>query len=103
MEFPQDDAEGKRAQGWTPQTIVDRPHNFYLQVIHASGVISLLALLVLVAGFLLESKEIAINTAVLSYLVNVAFTDSSSSVAPLFWIFLGTGVGRLKSLNKEKS
>lgn len=103
MEFPQDDAAGKRAQGWTPETIVDRPHNFYLQVLHASGLISLLALLVLFAGFLLESKEIAINAAVLSYLVNVLFTDSSSSVAPLFWIFLGTGVGRLKSLNKEKS
>ncbi len=102
MEFPQGDAAGKRAQGWQPETIVDRPHNFYLQVIHASGVISLIALLVLFGGFLLESKEIAINAAVLSYLVNVFFTDSCTSVAPLFWILLGTGVGRLKSLNKEK-
>lgn len=96
MDFPQDDAVGKRAQGWTPETIVDRPHNFYLQVLHASGGISLIALLLLFAGFLLESKEVAINAAVLSYLVNVFFTDSCTSVAPIFWILLGTGVGRLK-------
>jgi O-antigen ligase len=102
MEFPNDDAKGKIAQGWTPETVVDRPHNFYLQVLHASGGLSLIALLVLFAGFLLESKEVAINAAVLSYLVNVFFTDSCTSVAPLFWILLGTGVGRLKSLNKEK-
>lgn len=103
LEFPQNDPVGKVAQGWKPQDVVDRPHNFYLQVLHASGGISLIALLVLFAGFLLESKEIAINAAVLSYLVNVFFTDSCTSVAPLFWIMLGTGVGRLKSLNKEKS
>jgi hypothetical protein len=103
MEFNQDDAKGKIEQGWTPQTIVDRPHNFYLQVLHASGLLSLVALLVLFAGFFVESKEVALNAAVLSYLVNVFFTDSCTAVAPLFWIFLGTGVGRLKSLNKEKS
>lgn len=102
MEFPNDDVAGKKAQGWTPETIVDRPHNFYLQVLHASGGLSLIALLLLFAGFLLESKEVALNAAVLSYLVNVFFTDSCTSVAPLFWILLGTGVGRLKSLNKEK-
>lgn len=102
MEFPQNDAAGKRAQGWTPETIVDRPHNFYLQVLHASGGLALIALLAVFAGFLLLSKEVAINAAVISYLVNVFFTDSCTSVAPLFWILLGTGVGRLKTLHREK-
>lgn len=102
MDFPQNDAKGKIANGWKPETVVDRPHNFYLQVLHASGGISLIALLALFGKFLLESKEIALNAAVLSYLVNVFFTDSCTSVAPIFWILLGTGVGRLKILNREK-
>lgn len=103
LEFDQTDAKGKLAQGWQPATVVDRPHNFYLQTLHATGLLSLLGLLIFFAGFLLESKEVAINAAVLSYLVNVLFTDSCTSVAPLFWIILGTGVGRLKILKKEKS
>jgi O-antigen ligase len=97
VKFPQGDAAGKRAQGWTPELVVDRPHNFYLQVLHASGLISLVALLALFGAYFIKSKEVALNAAVLSYLVNVCFTDSCTSVAPLFLIILGTGVGRLKN------
>jgi hypothetical protein len=92
----QDDAVGKRAQGWDPKLIIDRPHNFYLQVLHDSGGIALLSLLALFGWFILNSKDLAINAAVISYLVNVFFTDSCTSVAPLFWIILGSGVGKIK-------
>lgn len=93
LEFPQDDAKGKMANGWSPSISVDRPHNFYLQVLHGSGILSLIAILSLFTAFFIQSKELCLKAAVLSYLIDVFFTDSCTSVAPLFWIALGTGVG----------
>lgn len=111
MYFPQQDAVGKLMYLGSTHKIVDKPHNIYLQQAINTGIISLLALLVLWGGYLLQSliiywqsdfkdwkarAGVAIMAAVAAYLVTGFFNDSVISVAPVFWILLGTGI----SLNR---
>ncbi len=95
--------------------VVDKPHNMYLQIAINTGVISLIALLVLwgiyiVSSLMLYSKisfakteEIiggACMISIIGYLTAALFNDSVNSVAPLFWLILGLGISinfRLKN------
>lgn len=98
--------------------IVDKPHNYYLQVAHDTGVLSLLTLLTLFGYYIaqsirlqfkvktdseLKSISLAILAGVLGYLIAAIFNDSTVHVAPLFWVLLGTGfaTNRLLIENKE--
>ncbi len=113
LKFPQADTPEKLANGWPRGTVIDRPHNFYLNTLYSSGVLGLCTVLFLFFTFfcdvyLVQRNNkclIPISAAVLSYLLNVFFTDSCTAVAPLFWIILGTGVGLINDskINKSKS
>ncbi len=108
MYFPQEDVVGKFMHLGSSHRIVDKPHNLFLQQAINTGIISLLALLVLWGGYLLEGFKlyfksdfeswqakigVAVMAAVTAYLVTGIFNDSVVSVAPVFWVLLGTGIG----------
>ena len=104
--FPQDDYIGKLNNFGKVNVVVDKPHNFYLQVAHDSGFISLIALLLFFASYFIHSLRLyffnksesfivnigkIIMCSVLGYLIAAIFNDSVVYVAPYFWILLGAG------------
>ncbi|NLV49052.1 MAG: O-antigen ligase family protein, partial [Clostridiaceae bacterium] len=106
MYYPQDDIIGKLNTFRDIRAVVDKPHSFYIQVAHNTGVISLLALLVLFGFYLIQSVKLywkrrssdtwviagkIIMGAVLAYLITSIFNDSVIYVAPIFWTLLGAG------------
>lgn len=117
MKFPQRDYLGKYYAYDTPNMIVDKPHNLYLQIGINQGIIALLAFLALTLGYIAESiklyalkdtyasKEamgIATMLSIVGYLGAGFFNDSIVSVAPIFWILLGTGVAINYLVKKER-
>lgn len=106
--FPQNDLVGKYyAYNGDMWQIVDKPHDFYLQVGINTGIISLLALLSLFIAYFIKSVKLYIRNnyddfasragvgvfvAVFGYLGAAFFNDSIVSVAPVFWILLGLGI-----------
>lgn len=115
--FPQQDFFGKMLAYNNDRDFIDKPHCFYLQTAINTGVISLIALLVLFIMYIgsclklyfngifdNESKYygLAIFGATLSYLITMIFNDSVVAVAPIFWILLGIGININLSLRKNK-
>ena len=113
VRFPQHDVLGKINTGGTPRIVVDKPHNLYLQTIVSTGLISFLALIVLFATYCLlcfrhirmldqddirRWMSIGIFVAICGYLIAGLFNDSVVSVAPIFWILWGLGIGLASSL-----
>ena len=116
IDFPQDDYIGKFNNIDDIKTLVDKPHNFYIQVAISTGLVSLLALLVLFCMYIFRSGWIYIKkngdsigfflgagcfAAVCGYLVAAVFNDSVVSVAPVFWTLLGMGIA-LNRLQGQK-
>lgn len=113
--FPQDDFLAKSNAFSDPNTVVDKPHNLYLQIATNTGVLSLLSLLIfwgiyIINSFKLYSKMVydsldkyvgaSCLIGVIGYLSAGMFNDSVISVAPLFWGMLGLGISinfRLKN------
>lgn len=107
FEFPQKDYIGKYWAYGTPTMLVDKPHNLYLQILLNDGLIALFAFLAIILIYSIDSLKlytrkdkytksqlIGICTflGVIGYLFAGFFNDSVVSVAPVFWIVLGTGV-----------
>jgi hypothetical protein len=105
--FPQNDFVGKLKAYGTTSIFVDKPHNLYLQVGINTGIISLLAMISIFLIYMLSSIKLYINSnfdntykvaggaifaAVCGYLGAAFFNDSVVSVAPVFWILIGTGI-----------
>lgn len=105
--FPQNDFFGKWYAYDTPHMVVDKPHNLYLQIALNQGCIALVAFLVAVLLYIVQSmklytrkmdytlKEImgcACMGAVVGYLGAGVFNDSVVSVAPIFWVIWGFGI-----------
>ncbi|WP_312700296.1 O-antigen ligase family protein [Sedimentibacter sp.] len=120
MVFPQEDYVGRFNVGsyGMLDIIIDKPHNMYLQTAINTGVISLLALLAIWGMYLFDSFKIyikgnmesfteymgaAIFLSITAYLTAGLFNDNIISVAPLFWILLGTGIGINGMLKTNKS
>ncbi len=116
--FPQNDLLGKWWAYDTPNMIVDKVHNLYLQYFINNGGLALLGFLVLVITYIVQSfklyafkgyyenKEImgiATFLSVMGYLGAGMFNDSVVSVAPIFWILLGTGIVLNFIINQEKT
>ncbi len=97
LNFPQ------HSRGMYPATIVDRPHNMYLNVWYSAGFLSLLACAWVVADFFGERKSIALTMGVLGFLIAGLFTDSVVSVTPYFMLMLSEGLqcGHSKRLRGE--
>ncbi|WP_420482082.1 O-antigen ligase family protein [Clostridium beijerinckii] len=121
--FPQNDLIGLYYTYGSPNTIVDKPHNLYLQIALNDGIIALLAFLAIMVIYIVDSMKLyalkkdftksqklgaATCLGVIGYLFAGIFNDSVVSVAPVFWIVLGVGVslnymnrtGMKKKLNK---
>lgn len=107
LHFPQNDFFGKWYAYGTPYMIVDKPHNLYLQIALNQGVVALIAFLVVMILYIVQSiklyackeaysiKEImgsACLVAVVGYLGAGLFNDSVVSVAPIFWVILAFGM-----------
>lgn len=117
LEFPQNDRLAKWWAYDTPNMLVDKPHNLYLQIALNEGVLALVAFLVLVGAYVIDSfrlyalknyyegKQIigmATCLGIIGYLGAGIFNDSIISVAPIFWILLGSGVAINYINNKEQ-
>lgn len=116
--FPQNDFKGKMyAYDGDMWQLVDKPHNLYLQTALSTGVISLIALLALFVIYIVKSISlyfkneyndflsiagVSIFAAVCGYLGAGMFNDSVVSVAPVFWIILGTGIAINHMISKKK-
>lgn len=114
--FPQTDYLAKYysyAEGFN--IVVDKPHNLYIQLFFSHGLIALIAFLVIVIFYLADcaalyalKKEytpekicgIAVMLGIAGYLAAGLFNDSVVSVAPVFWILLGTGAA-LNTINRR--
>ncbi|WP_297417387.1 O-antigen ligase family protein [Clostridium sp.] len=114
--FPQNDSIGIYYAYGTPNTIVDKPHDLYLQIALNDGVIALLAFLAVMIIYIVDSIKLysfkkyynrsqklgsATCLGVIGYLFAGIFNDSVVSVAPVFWIVLGAGVA-LNYMNRKE-
>jgi hypothetical protein len=107
--FPQDDPN-KNSGINDANTIVDKPHNMYLNIAYGSGVIALLAFLILVVRHIVAGARvlkariktendalfISILVAIVAYLLQGLFNDSIIGTTFIFWILLGTSVAMLR-------
>lgn len=107
FEFPQRDYLAKWAAYDTPNMIVDKAHNIYLQYFINNGGLALLGFLIIVITYLVQSFKlyalrrhyersqivgVATFLGIVGYLGAGFFNDSIICVAPVFWILLGIGV-----------
>jgi hypothetical protein len=118
FQFPQNDFVGKYYAYDTPNMLVDKPHNLYLQIALNDGLIALIAFLCIVLVYIFDSIRLyafknnynhsqilglANSLGIIGYLFAGFFNDSVISVAPIFWIVLGVGIAinfiNRKSLN----
>ena len=117
LEFPQNDLLAKWWAYDTPNMTVDKPHNLYLQIALNEGGLALVAFLILVGAYIIDSLRlyalrsyyssqeimgIATTLGIVGYLGAGVFNDSVISVAPIFWILLGVGVAIKYINNKER-
>ena len=113
--FPKNDLIGQYYAYGNTTTIVDKPHDLYLQIALNDGVIALLAFLAIMVIYIVDSiKLYALKKdynksqilgsvtclGVIGYLFAGIFNDSVVSVAPVFWIVLGVGVA-LNYMNRQ--
>lgn len=105
--FPQDDFIAKSIAFYDSKTVVDKPHNLYLQIATNTGVLSLFALLGAWSIYFISSLKLyrkmnfdslekfigaSCLISIIGYLSAGMFNDSVISVTPLFWIILGLGI-----------
>lgn len=115
--FPQDDYIGKQLAYSTTGMVTDKPHNMYLHTAVNTGVVSLLAQLVIFGLYILQSLKlyfrnpfedfraqlgVGIFLGVVGYLGAGMFNDAIVSIAPVFWALLGIGFSLNQSLLLER-
>lgn len=116
--FPQDEFIAKSNVFGDPNMLVDKPHNLYFQIATNTGVISLVALLVVWGIYFISSLRLyskmtfdslekhlgaSCLISIIGYLAAGMFNDSVVSVAPIFWIVLGLGISINLRLNNKIS
>lgn len=104
--YPQNDYVAMKNAGYEGN-IISKPHCMYLQVAVQTGLVSLLAMLVFLGMYLVQSiclygkslpksqlgcTGLAILLGVIGYLVSCISNDSSITVAPVFWGLIGLGI-----------
>lgn len=115
--FPQDDIIAKLNINMDANTVVDKPHNMYLQIGVNTGLIALISLITVWSIYIINSlklyskitfdsldKFIGVSCflSIIGYLVAAIFNDHIISVAPLFWIIFGLGISINIRLQKNK-
>jgi hypothetical protein len=108
LAFNQDDFIAKlNLIDFDANIVIDKPHNMYLQIAINTGVVSLIAFLIICLWYVVSSLVLysktnfadnyeliggACLTSITGYLIAGLFNDNVTSVAPLFWIILGIGI-----------
>ncbi|MDD5703581.1 MAG: O-antigen ligase family protein, partial [Dehalococcoidales bacterium] len=99
----------------TEQAVPDKAHNGLLQVTVDQGIIGLIAYIALIAALLIilisstrkckntfeRTFLIGVITATIAYLIQLQFSFSVISVAPLFWILAGIGMSTSTTKNNQ--
>ena len=107
FEFPQEDVKSKLNYLGNPYVIIDKPHNMFLQIGINTGIISLIVIIALFILYIVQTIKrvfsdrsqglnairLGILAGVIAYAVAGLTTDSVVTVAPVFWVLLGTGFG----------
>jgi len=75
------------SQAWSTPITVDRPHNMYLQIAHATGALSLIPLSIIIYKIVITKNPL--KWGVISFLICGFFTDSMVGVTPIFVILCG--------------
>ena len=116
FDFPQNDLIGKLYAYDTTNMAISKAHNFFLQTGINNGIIALVALIVTIFAYVIDSfklyslrkkySELQLMGAVtflgiIGYLIASMFNDSVICVAPFFWVILGVGVS-LNYMNKKE-
>lgn len=114
--FPNDDYVGLYNNGYFGSTIT-KPHNLYLQIGVQTGVLSLLAFLAFYSIYFVSSLKVYLHGKMDTYTAKVGFgifigsfaymitgliNDSTISVAPIYWVLLGTGISINRMLTHKK-
>lgn len=117
--FPQNDIKGKINGLGSTDVIIDKPHNWYLQMAIETGVFSTLAVISFIGGVLYSAYKksktynnneslkfvvIGLTCSILGYCITAFFNDSVVAVAPVFWVFLGlciSGAQQMRKISKE--
>lgn len=115
--FPQDDYIGLQNNGYLG-SIVTKPHNLFLQIAVQTGVLSLIAFLILYIIYFVQSITlymkhnfnsyfsqvgVGIFLSTIGYMIAGITNDSTVGVAPIFWILLGLGFGINRRLKLSKN
>lgn len=106
--YPHYDYVEKYNADWSMNLVIDKPHCMYIGIGINTGIISLLALLLLWGFYILQSIRLyfgrdfktdfiafagaGIFLGICGFLVAAVVNDSSVSVMPLFYGLLGTGI-----------
>ncbi len=116
--FPNHDYVGKMNMNYDGVTVT-KPHNMYLQIWTQTGLLSLIAFLLLFGWYFVKSVRlywnspletvpqkigVAVMVALFGYMVTGIANDSTVAVAPVFWGMLGFGmaVNRLVAARAQK-
>lgn len=115
LEFPQYDYLNRNR--FLQNTLVSKPHNIYLQIAVQTGCVSLLCFLLFYILYFIGSIRIywyhgsdsrlsrigaALCAATAGYMVIGVTTDSTITVAPLFWSMMGIGLAVNKIVRQKK-
>ena len=115
--FPQSDVIGRHNADFPLQLVIDKPHNMYMHMAVGTGGVSMVAFLVLLALYYVQSARIyrsavfgrfvefvgaGIFIGTTGFAAAALVNDSSVSVMPLFYGLLGTGIAVNLMLMREK-
>lgn len=111
--FPHDELVGRANAGYRDM-LITKPHSFFLQIAEQTGVPSVLALLLFIGIYVIDTVRIywrdrevgshywialAILGAVIGFLVSGLTNDSLLGITPIFYLIVGMGI-RINHLEK---
>lgn len=114
--YPNDDYIGKMNMNYNGVTVT-KPHNMYLQIWTQTGLVSLLAFLLLFFWYFIRSLRLYWNrpldtlpekigrllmVSLFGYMVTGIANDSTVAVAPVFWVMLGFGMAVNRMVRRER-
>ncbi len=102
LAFPQDDFFGKGLFFGNKGMLVDKPHNYFLQIGINNGLPYLMITLILFGVYFIKGmingvkrrfdESTYIFIATIAYMITLLFNDSVVSVAPIFWCIFSMGI-----------
>lgn len=101
--FPQNDFFGKKVFYGTSRILVDKAHNYFIQIGVNNGLVALAFLIILFICYGIHSliegirddRDIFIFLATLAYLFTMLFNDSVVSSAPIFWCLIAMNIAMI--------